>query len=99
MPLNIGEVMIFNFFLNGFNDFVSGERLGRGIVTDAITTPVVNTSAFMFKKLLTFLTLRFQFNMTRHVSILSFTFLLLFFLCRRKELFVMSMVVMETQRH
>lgn len=28
----------------------SGERLGRGIVTDAITTPVVNTSAYFFKK-------------------------------------------------
>ncbi|XP_058086146.1 cystathionine gamma-synthase 1, chloroplastic [Magnolia sinica] len=27
----------------------AGERLGRGIVTDAITTPVVNTSAYMFK--------------------------------------------------
>ncbi|RVW30475.1 Cystathionine gamma-synthase 1, chloroplastic [Vitis vinifera] len=29
---------------------LSGERLGRGIVTDAITTPVVNTSAYFFKK-------------------------------------------------
>lgn len=28
----------------------SGERLGRGIVTDAITTPIVNTSAYFFKK-------------------------------------------------
>ncbi|KAI9120352.1 hypothetical protein K1719_007385 [Acacia pycnantha] len=28
----------------------SGERLGRGIVTDAITTPVVNTTAYFFKK-------------------------------------------------
>ncbi|VVA96112.1 unnamed protein product [Arabis nemorensis] len=28
----------------------AGERLGRGIVTDAITTPVVNTSAYHFKK-------------------------------------------------
>ncbi|PSS33680.1 Cystathionine gamma-synthase [Actinidia chinensis var. chinensis] len=27
----------------------AGERLGRGIVTDAITTPVVNTSAYFFK--------------------------------------------------
>ena len=27
-----------------------GERFGRGIVTDAITTPVVNTSAYFFKK-------------------------------------------------
>lgn len=27
-----------------------GERLGRGIATDAITTPVVNTSAYFFKK-------------------------------------------------
>ncbi|XP_027155382.1 cystathionine gamma-synthase 1, chloroplastic-like [Coffea eugenioides] len=27
-----------------------GERLGRGIVTDAITTPIVNTSAYFFKK-------------------------------------------------
>ncbi|XP_074286573.1 cystathionine gamma-synthase 1, chloroplastic [Silene latifolia] len=27
----------------------AGERLGRGIVTDAITTPVVNTSAYSFK--------------------------------------------------
>lgn len=25
-----------------------GERSGRGIVTDAITTPVVNTSAYFF---------------------------------------------------
>ncbi|KAF5945497.1 hypothetical protein HYC85_015725 [Camellia sinensis] len=28
----------------------AGERLGRGIVTDAVTTPVVNTSAYFFKK-------------------------------------------------
>nr|XP_023886480.1 cystathionine gamma-synthase 1, chloroplastic [Quercus suber]POE68389.1 cystathionine gamma-synthase 1, chloroplastic [Quercus suber] len=28
----------------------AGERFGRGIVTDAITTPVVNTSAYFFKK-------------------------------------------------
>ncbi|KAL4368332.1 hypothetical protein GQ457_05G010080 [Hibiscus cannabinus] len=28
----------------------AGERLGRCIVTDAITTPVVNTSAYFFKK-------------------------------------------------
>ncbi|KAL1538725.1 cAMP-dependent protein kinase regulatory subunit Cgs1 [Salvia divinorum] len=28
----------------------AGERLGRAIVTDAITTPVVNTSAYFFKK-------------------------------------------------
>ena len=28
----------------------AAERLGRGIVTDAITTPVVNTSAYFFKK-------------------------------------------------
>ena len=28
----------------------AGERLGRGIVTDAITTPVVNTTAYHFKK-------------------------------------------------
>ncbi|XP_043724346.1 cystathionine gamma-synthase 1, chloroplastic-like [Telopea speciosissima] len=27
----------------------AGERLGRGIVTDAITTPVVNTSAYCFQ--------------------------------------------------
>ncbi|KAJ4898630.1 hypothetical protein Rs2_25424 [Raphanus sativus] len=27
----------------------AGERLGRGIVTDAITTPIVNTSAYHFK--------------------------------------------------
>lgn len=27
-----------------------GERLGRGIVTDALTTPVMNTSAHFFKK-------------------------------------------------
>lgn len=35
----------------GFDDDIyTGERLGRGIVTDAITTPVVNTSAYFFKK-------------------------------------------------
>lgn len=28
----------------------SGERLGCSIVTDAITTPVVNTSAYFLKK-------------------------------------------------
>ncbi|KAF7803011.1 cystathionine gamma-synthase 1, chloroplastic [Senna tora] len=28
----------------------AAERLGRGILTDAITTPVVNTSAYFFKK-------------------------------------------------
>lgn len=26
-----------------------GERSGRGIVTDGITTPIVNTSAYWFK--------------------------------------------------
>lgn len=31
-------------------DLAPGERLGRAIVTDAITTPVVNTSAYTFKK-------------------------------------------------
>ena len=28
----------------------AAERLGRGIETDGITTPVVNTSAYFFKK-------------------------------------------------
>ena len=28
----------------------AAERLGRAIVTDGITTPVVNTSAYFFKK-------------------------------------------------
>jgi hypothetical protein len=28
----------------------AAERLGRGIITDAITTPVVNTSVYFFKK-------------------------------------------------
>ncbi|KAF5780293.1 putative cystathionine gamma-synthase [Helianthus annuus] len=39
-------------FLNGAGSVAihAGERLGRGIVTDAITTPVVNTSAYFFKK-------------------------------------------------
>lgn len=27
----------------------SGERLGRGVVSDAITTPIFNTSAYFFK--------------------------------------------------
>jgi hypothetical protein len=30
--------------------YYAAERLGRGIVTDGITTPVVNTSAYFFKK-------------------------------------------------
>ncbi|KAL3526540.1 hypothetical protein ACH5RR_011196 [Cinchona calisaya] len=34
---------------NGSVAIHAGERLGRGIVTDAITTPVVNTSAYYFK--------------------------------------------------
>lgn len=33
-----------------FDMVYAGERLGRGIVTDAITTPVVNTSAYFFNK-------------------------------------------------
>ncbi|KAK9066924.1 hypothetical protein SSX86_014248 [Deinandra increscens subsp. villosa] len=39
-------------FLSGDGSLAihAGERLGRGIVTDAITTPVVNTSAYFFKK-------------------------------------------------
>lgn len=28
--------------------YCTGERLGRGITTDGITTPVVNTSAYWF---------------------------------------------------
>ncbi|KAL0461614.1 UNVERIFIED_CONTAM: Cystathionine gamma-synthase 1, chloroplastic [Sesamum latifolium] len=42
-----------NVCTNGFWPLLhalSSERLGRGIVTDAITTPVVNTSAYFFKK-------------------------------------------------
>lgn len=27
----------------------SGERLGRGVVSDALTTPIFNTSAYFFK--------------------------------------------------
>ncbi|XP_071713817.1 cystathionine gamma-synthase 1, chloroplastic-like [Rutidosis leptorrhynchoides] len=51
-----GFVEIENFhkpsFLNSDGSLAihAGERLGRGIVTDAITTPVVNTSAYFFKK-------------------------------------------------
>jgi len=30
--------------------YYAAERLGRAIVTDGITTPVVNTSAYFFKK-------------------------------------------------
>lgn len=35
---------------DGSKTIHAAERLGRGIVTDAITTPVVNTSAYFFKK-------------------------------------------------
>ncbi|CAI9283018.1 unnamed protein product [Lactuca saligna] len=42
----------------------AGERLGRGIVTDAITTPVVNTSAYFFKKTSELI----DFKEKRHVS-------------------------------
>ncbi|KAL3525912.1 hypothetical protein ACH5RR_014284 [Cinchona calisaya] len=42
----------------------AGERLGRGIVTDAITTPVVNTSAYFFKKTQELI----DFKEKRHVS-------------------------------
>ncbi|XP_076960730.1 cystathionine gamma-synthase 1, chloroplastic-like [Bidens hawaiensis] len=42
----------------------AGERLGRGIVTDAITTPVVNTSAYFFKKSAELI----DFKEKRHVS-------------------------------
>ncbi|KAI3785239.1 hypothetical protein L1987_44354 [Smallanthus sonchifolius] len=42
----------------------AGERLGRGIVTDAITTPVVNTSAYFFKKTSQLI----DFKEKRHVS-------------------------------
>lgn len=48
----------------------AAERLGRAIVTDAITTPVVNTSAYFFKntadlidyKVLIFVVLRFPLS-------------------------------------
>ncbi|CAK9162937.1 unnamed protein product [Ilex paraguariensis] len=39
-----------NFSSDGSITVHAGERLGRGIVTDPITTPVVNTSAHFFKK-------------------------------------------------
>ena len=39
-----------NLSFVGVYDDDTGERLGRGIVTDAITTPVVNTSAYFFNK-------------------------------------------------
>lgn len=35
----------------GFVFVYAAERLGRAILTDAITTPVVNTSAYFFKKI------------------------------------------------
>lgn len=35
---------------DGSKTIHAGERLGRGIVTDAITTPLVRTSAYFFKK-------------------------------------------------
>ncbi|KAI3726445.1 hypothetical protein L1987_66242 [Smallanthus sonchifolius] len=53
-------------FLNGDGSIAihAGERLGRGIVTDAITTPVVNTSAYFFKKTAQLI----DFKEKRHVS-------------------------------
>ncbi|KAK1433231.1 hypothetical protein QVD17_10140 [Tagetes erecta] len=53
-------------FLNGDGSLAihAGERLGRGIVTDAITTPVVNTSAYFFKKSAQLI----DFKEKRHVS-------------------------------
>ncbi|WCJ25696.1 Cystathionine gamma-lyase [Euphorbia peplus] len=47
-----GSVHSYSSFLSsdGSLSIHAGERLGRGIVTDAITTPVVNTSAYFFKK-------------------------------------------------
>ncbi|XP_030466457.2 cystathionine gamma-synthase 1, chloroplastic [Syzygium oleosum] len=54
-----GDVLSEDLGTHGESSFLSsdgslavhaGERLGRGIVTDAITTPVVNTSAYFFKK-------------------------------------------------
>ncbi|KAF5791435.1 putative cystathionine gamma-synthase [Helianthus annuus] len=53
-------------FLNGDGSVAihAGERLGRGIVTDAITTPVVNTSAYFFKKTAELI----DFKEKRHVS-------------------------------
>ncbi|KAK7295391.1 hypothetical protein RJT34_18298 [Clitoria ternatea] len=42
----------------------AAERLGRGIVTDAITTPVVNTSAYFFEKTSDLI----DFKENRHVS-------------------------------
>ncbi|XP_060191041.1 cystathionine gamma-synthase 1, chloroplastic-like [Lycium barbarum] len=53
------DVQIEELTRGGYSSFLSsdgsiaihaGERLGRGIVTDGITTPVVNTSAYHFKK-------------------------------------------------
>ncbi|KAI4352549.1 hypothetical protein L6164_006788 [Bauhinia variegata] len=47
-----GSVASYSSFLtsDGSKTIHAAERLGRGIVTDAITTPVVNTSAYFFKK-------------------------------------------------
>ncbi|CAI9109736.1 OLC1v1009614C1 [Oldenlandia corymbosa var. corymbosa] len=42
----------------------AGERLGRGIASDAITTPVFNTSAYFFKKTQELI----DFKEKRHVS-------------------------------
>uniref|UniRef100_A0A1D1YQ77 plant cystathionine gamma-synthase n=1 Tax=Anthurium amnicola TaxID=1678845 RepID=A0A1D1YQ77_9ARAE len=42
-----GEALLFSS--DGSLAVHAGERLGRGIVTDGITTPVVNTSAYWFK--------------------------------------------------
>ncbi|KAJ4974630.1 hypothetical protein NE237_007804 [Protea cynaroides] len=36
---------------NGSLAVHAGERLGRGIVTDALTTPIVNTSAYFFQNM------------------------------------------------
>ncbi|TKY65160.1 Cystathionine gamma-synthase 1 [Spatholobus suberectus] len=49
---------------DGSKTIHAAERLGRGIVTDAITTPVVNTSAYFFKKTADLI----DFKENRHAS-------------------------------
>lgn len=71
-----------------------GERSGRGIVTDAITTPVVNTTAYFFDntaQLIDFKVckLRFFFNT---VAISPASFICKNFLKRLMDFFLMYFI-------
>lgn len=98
----VGERIISSWLMWLGCFYYSGERLGRGIVTDGITTPVVNTSAYFFKntaELIDFKVLPFPANVFIYLVfyLLDHAYKWLSRRNRRDAIQVLSTDVMEIQ--